>query len=247
MENDINKAYELINEASIITVLTGAGISSESGVPIFRGSEGLWNNYRPEELATPKAFFENPGIVWEWYDWRRSVMKKAEPNHGHYALSELERQKDKFTLITQNVDGLHQLAGSDNIIEMHGNLWEIRCTKCNNLEKNYQVPIPELPPKCSKCSEIMRPNIVWFGEIIPMQKIDRCIFAIEESDLFMIIGTSGLVEPAASFGFVAKEHNKTVIEINLDETPGTGLYDLSIKAKSGEVLPLLVDSGNTLN
>lgn len=247
MENDINKAYELINEASLITVLTGAGISSESGVPTFRGDGGLWNNYRPEELATPKAFFENPEIVWEWYDWRRSVMKKAEPNHGHYALSELERQKEKFTLITQNVDGLHQLAGSENIIEMHGNLWEIRCTKCGNLEKNYQVPLPKLPPECSKCREIMRPNIVWFGEIIPMQKIDRCILAIEESDLFMIIGTSGLVEPAASFGFVAKEHNKPVVEINLEPTPGTGLYDISIKAKSGEVLPLLIESGNTLN
>lgn len=247
MENDITRAYEIVREASRITVLTGAGISAESGVPIFRGKEGLWNNYRPEELATPKAFFDNPATVWEWYDWRRSLMKKAEPNHGHFALSELERQKEKFTLITQNVDGLHQLAGSENIIELHGNLWEIRCIKCNNTERNYLVPMPQLPPKCSRCSEIMRPNIVWFGEIIPMQKIDRCILAIEDSDLFIIIGTSGLVEPAASFGFIAKENNKTVIEINLDTTPGTGLYDLSLKAKSGELLPLLVESGKTFN
>ena len=237
---------KIVSEASCITVLTGAGISAESGVPVFRGKEGLWNNYRPEELATPRAFFENPETVWQWYDWRRSLMKKAEPNHGHFALSELERHKDKFTLITQNVDGLHQLAGSENIIELHGNLWEIRCTKCNNLERNYLVPMPQLPPKCSNCSEIMRPNIVWFGEIIPMGKIDRCILAIEESDLFLIVGTSGLVEPAASLGFIAKENNKTVIEINLDTTPGTGLYDLSLKAKSGELLPLLVESGKDI-
>lgn len=246
-ENEISKAYELITEAKNIAVLSGAGISAESGIPTFRGDGGLWNNYRPEELATPKAFFENPELVWQWYDWRRSLMKKAEPNAGHFALTELQRQKEKFTLISQNVDGLHQKAGTQDIIEIHGNLWEIRCTECGRIEKNYEVPLPELPPRCGACKEIMRPNIVWFGEIIPMQVIDKCIFAIEESDLLLIIGTSGLVEPAASFGMMAMQKQIPVIEINLDQTPNTGLYDISIKAKSGELLPLLVESGTAYN
>ncbi|NIP31428.1 MAG: NAD-dependent protein deacylase [Candidatus Dadabacteria bacterium] len=247
IENEISKAYELIQESEKITVLSGAGISAESGVPIFRGDGGLWNNYRPEELATPKAFFENPEIVWQWYDWRRSLMKKAEPNAGHYALTELQRQKEKFTLITQNVDGLHQKAGTQDLIEMHGNLWEIRCTKCGHIEKNYEVPLKELPPMCDKCGELMRPNIVWFNEIIPMQVIDKCLLAIEDSDLFLIIGTSGIVEPAASFGILAKQNEKPVIELNLEQSPNTGLYDISIRAKSGEVLPLLVKTETTYN
>ena len=247
IENEITKAYELVNEADKITVLSGAGISAESGIPTFRGDGGLWNNYRPEELATPKAFFENPEIVWQWYDWRRSLMKKAEPNAGHFALTELQRQKKDFNLITQNVDGLHQKAGTQDLIEIHGNLWEMRCTSCNRIEKSYEVPLPVIPPKCSACGEMMRPNIVWFGEIIPIQIIDRCIIAIEECDLLLIVGTSGMVEPAASFGIMAKKKEIPVIELNLDHTPNTGLYDISIRAKSGEILPLLVESGTTYN
>lgn len=249
MEKDIAKAYELISASNEIVVLTGAGISAESGIPTYRGEEGLWRNYDPHELATPEAFFKNPKLVWEWYDSRRAIMKNAKPNPGHFAITALEKEKRDFTLITQNVDGLHFAAGTRNVIEIHGSLWEIKCTEteCEKLEKNYQVPIPELPPKCDTCGAVMRPNTVLFGEIIPMEKIDRCLFAIEQCDLLLIVGTSGVVEPAASMGLIAKKSEKPVVEINIDVTPGTGLYDASVMGKSGEVLPLLVESETSRN
>lgn len=241
MEKEIARAYELIRDSEAVTVLTGAGISSESGIPTYRGQEGLWRNYSPQELATAEAFSRDPKLVWEWYDSRRAVMKDAKPNPGHFAVTTLERKKKDFTLITQNIDGLHLVAGTRNVIELHGSLWEIRCVKCDRVEKNYQVPLPELPPKCARCDEPMRPNTVWFEEIIPMERIDRSLFAIERSDLVLIIGTSGVVEPAASMGLIAKKSEKAVVEINIEVTPGTGLYDASILGKSGEVLPLLVN------
>lgn len=249
MEKEIAKAYELISGSNEIVVLTGAGISAESGIPTYRGEEGLWRNYDPHELATPEAFFKNPKLVWEWYDSRRAIMKNAKPNPGHFAITALEKEKKDFTLITQNVDGLHFAAGTRNVIELHGSLWEIKCTEteCEKLEKNYQVPIPELPPKCDACDAVMRPNTVLFGEIIPMERIDRCLFAIEQCDLLLIVGTSGVVEPAASMGLIAKKSEKPVVEINIDITPGTGLYDASVRGKSGEVLPLLVESETSRN
>jgi len=246
-EEKVNKARELIESASHVVVLTGAGISSESGVPTFRGQEGLWQNFRPEELATPEAFWKDPKLVWEWYDWRRNAVKDAKPNPGHYALAELENNLQNLTLITQNIDGLHQMAGSSNVTEMHGNLWQIRCTKCGDIEQNFEVPLGELPPRCKKCGEIGRPNVVWFGEMIEMSLIDSVLKAIEECQVMLIIGTSGVVEPAASMGLVAKQANKPVIEINLDETPSAGLYDIVIREKSGEILPLLFTSNRTLS
>ena len=243
----ILKAKEIVDSARRITVLTGAGISAESGIPTFRGSDGMWNNLRPQDIATPQAFHNDPKLVWEWYDWRRRIINKSEPNHGHFALAEIERQKDKFTLITQNIDGLHQVAGSQNIVELHGNIWEIKCEKCGQISRNYEVPLPQLPPDCPECGEMARPNVVWFGEIIPMEIIDSALLSIEESDLMMIIGTSGIVEPAASMGLLAKQSNKKVIEINLDETPNTGIYDISIQGKSGEILPLFYDVAKTYN
>jgi len=242
LEDKIAQARQEIEKASNIVVLTGAGISAESGVPTFRGQEGLWQNFRPEELATPDAFWNDPKLVWEWYDWRRNAVKDAKPNPGHYALAELESSVPHLTLVTQNIDGLHQMAGSTNITEMHGNIWQIRCTKCGEIEQNFQVPLPELPPKCKKCGELGRPNVVWFGEMIGMDLIDKILRAIEECQVMLIIGTSGIVEPAASMGLVAKQTNKTVIEINLDETPSAGLYDIVIREKSGEVLPMLFTS-----
>ena len=244
LEEKIGQAREIINDASNIVVLTGAGISAESGVPTFRGQEGLWQNYRPEELATPDAFWKDPKLVWEWYDWRRNAVKDAKPNPGHYALAELETQGKNLTLVTQNIDGLHQMAGSSNITEMHGNLWQIRCTKCGEIEQNFDVPLRQLPPKCQKCGDLGRPNVVWFGEMIDMTLIDTILRAIEECKVMLIIGTSGVVEPAASMGLVAKQTNKTVIEVNLDETPSAGLYDIVIREKSGEILPLLFSSNS---
>ena len=241
MEKEIAKAYEFMRGAEKVVVLTGAGISAESGIPTYRGDEGLWRNRSPQELATAESFSKNPELVWEWYDSRRAVMKQARPNAGHLAITALERKKRDFTLITQNIDGLHLVAGTRNVIELHGSIWEIRCVKCSRVEKNYQVPLPELPPMCGTCGEAMRPNTVWFEEMIPMERIDRSLLAIEECGLLVIVGTSGVVEPAASMGLIAKKSEKPVVEINLEVTPGTGLYDASILGKSGEVLPLLVE------
>jgi NAD-dependent deacetylase len=245
MEDKIRKAKEIVDKVSGITVLTGAGISAESGIPTFREEQGLWGQFRPEDVATPQAFWKDPQFVWEWYDWRRQRIKDAKPNPGHYALTELEKQKSKFTLITQNIDGLHQIAGSRKIVEMHGNIWQIRCTQCSSVEQNYDVPLKELPPKCKKCGAIGRPNVVWFGEIIPMALIDKALIALEECEVMLIVGTSGVVEPAASMGLVAKQTGKIVIEVNLGPTPNSTLYDLTITGKSGEILPLLSKPNET--
>jgi len=241
-EEKIIEAKEIIESCASLTVLTGAGISAESGVPTFRGKDGLWRNFRSEQLATPDAFWDNPKLVWEWYDWRRAAIKEAKPNPGHFALAELESQKKSMTLITQNIDGLHQMAGSKNILEIHGNIWQVRCTKCGDIKQNHRVPLEEMPPRCELCGEIGRPNVVWFGEIIPMEVIDSSLKAIEECDVMLIVGTSGVVEPAASLGLVAKQTGKKVIEINLESTTNSPLFDLTLLGKSGEIVPLLYTS-----
>lgn len=242
MDDKVKEAKEIMEGMSNITVLTGAGISAESGVPTFRGSNGLWREYRSEDLATPGAFARDPKLVWEWYEWRRKIIKEAMPNPGHYALVELENERSEFTLITQNIDGLHQLSGSRNLIEMHGNLWQIRCISCGIIEQSHDVPLKEIPPKCKSCGSLGRPNVVWFGEIIPMSVIDKTLVAIEKCQVMLIVGTSGVVEPAASMGLVAKQTGKTVIEVNLEPTINSPLYDLSIIGKSGEVLPMFCRS-----
>lgn len=247
MDDKIVDARKLIADMPNITVLTGAGISAESGIPTFRGEDGLWKNFRPEDIATPQAFLNDPKLVWDWYEWRRKIIKEAKPNAGHFALVELEKQLSNFTLITQNIDGLHQISGSISITELHGNLWQVRCTKCGLIEQNYEVPLRELPPNCRQCKSIARPNVVWFGEIIPMSIIDKCLIAIESCQIMLIIGTSGVVEPAASMGLIAKQTGKTVIEINLDVTPNSGLYDLSIRGKSGDILPLICQTEKEYN
>jgi len=242
MEDKIKEAKAIIDNASSITVLTGAGISAESGIPTFRGEDGLWRKFRSEELATQEAFQRDPKLVWEWYDWRRGLVKEAMPNPGHYALVNLENEKTNFTLVTQNIDGLHQLTGNRNIIEMHGNLWQIRCTSCGVVEENHDVPLKEIHPKCKNCDALGRPNVVWFGEMIPMSIIDNILIAIDKCQVMLIVGTSGLVEPAASMGLIAKHTGKTVIEVNLETTPNSSHYDISILGKSGEILPILCKS-----
>src|SRR5574341_205876 len=240
MEDQIKEAKAIIENSSSIVVLTGAGISAESGIPTFRGKDGLWRKYRSEELASQEAFQRDPKLVWEWYDWRRGIAKDAKPNPSHNALVSLENEKPNFTLVTQNIDGLHQLAGSRNIIEMHGNQWQIRCTNCDIIEQNHDVPLNELPPKCKNCGALGRPNVVWFGEMIPISTIDNILIAIERCGVMLIVGTSGVVEPAASMGLVAKHTGKTVIEINLETTLNSSYYDISILGKSGEILPMLL-------
>jgi NAD-dependent protein deacetylase/lipoamidase len=233
-------ARERIAAARSLTVLTGAGISADSGVPTFRGTDGLWRNYRAEDLATPEAFERDPGLVWEWYNWRREVLATKKPNEAHLALAELEqRLTDKMWLITQNVDGLHRQAGSYRLSEIHGNIWLVHCTGCGTVTENRQVPIPILPT-CQDCKALLRPHIVWFGESLDPTDLRRCNDALGSCDLFLVIGTSGVVYPAAGFATMAKEAGAAVVEINLVETPQSSLVDLSLRGRARDLVPLLL-------
>ena len=240
-----NKFLKLIKESNKISVITGAGISAESGVPTFRGEKGLWKNYKPEELATVNAFKKNPQIVWEWYNWRRELISKCKPNAAHFFIAKLEKIKENFLLITQNVDGLHKKAKNKKLIEIHGSIWEIKCTYCDFKEENWDVPI-KFPPICPRCSNILRPAVVWFGESLNFQDIEISIQHIVESDLLIVIGTSGVVQPVASFPYQGKQQNKNlkIVEINLTETPITAISDIFIKTKSAEFLSKLIDKIN---
>lgn len=232
-------------KAKSVTVLTGAGISADSGVPTFRGADGLWKNYRAEELASPEAFERDPKLVWEWYNWRRELIATKSPNAAHIALVELEKQIDRFWLITQNVDGLHPAAGSKKLSEIHGNIWKVRCTDCGRVEGNHDVPIAILP-HCTTCRGLLRPHIVWFGESLDSEDLRNCHEALRSCDLFLIIGTSGTVYPAASFGPVAKEQGAFVAELNLDPTPNSGLVDVTVQGRAKDLVPELLKQSSHL-
>jgi NAD-dependent deacetylase len=223
-----------------VVVLTGAGISAESGVPTFRGEEGLWKQYRAEELATPHAFEANPKLVWEWYDWRRGIIGKAEPNPGHHVIAEMERLFPDFALITQNVDGLHRRAGNTRIIEIHGNLWDLRCVADGRVREDTRVPLPQIPPLC-ECGALLRPHVVWFGESLDQEDLTQAYRLIEECDLLLVVGTSAVVQPVASFPLMAKEGGAFVIEVNMDPTPLSPRVDASFQGKAGEILPVLLE------
>jgi NAD-dependent deacetylase len=222
-----------------VVVLTGAGISAESGVPTFRGSGGLWKEYRPEDLATPEAFARNPRLVWEWYDWRRSMIAAAAPNPGHQALVELENRKPSFALVTQNVDGLHDRAGSRRLLKLHGDIWNVRCTVCGEERQDNRVPLPELPPRCD-CGGTLRPGVVWFGEPLPAAVWQRAEQAAAQGGVFLVVGTSAVVYPAAGLVWLAKSAGARVIEVNLEETPLSSEVDRSLRGRAGEILPQLI-------
>lgn len=223
--------------ARAVAVLTGAGISAESGVPTFRGEEGLWKQYRAEELATPQAFRRDPKLVWEWYQWRRKLIASKRPNAAHAALVALEGSAPKFTLITQNVDGLHPLAGSQKIIELHGNIWKMRCTGCYQVIEDRSLDLPPLP-KCPACSALLRPHIVWFGEAIDPANLNGSLKACETCEVMLVIGTSAVVQPAASFASIAKEAGALVVEIN--PAPALqGVADVSLAGPAAVLLPLI--------
>ncbi len=240
-KEEIRKIRELVDRADRICALTGAGISAESGIPTFRGKDGLWNKYDPTELATPHAFARDPKLVWEWYNWRRELISKASPNPAHRALARLEEKKgDKFTIITQNVDGLHRLAGNKNVLEIHGNIWKVRCTSCSYEDFNYDAPLSEIPPRCPRCNSLLRPGVVWFGESLPYDVLGEVEEWLRECQLMFVIGTSGVVQPAASFAFVAKHNDATIIEINIQPTPITEIADFFLQGKAGEILPEII-------
>jgi len=235
-----SRLLEEIERAKAVAVLTGAGVSAESGVPTFRGDDGLWKKFKPEELANFDAFIRNPQLVWEWYSYRKKLISEVEPNPGHYALVKMEDYFPEFTLITQNVDGLHQRAGSQRVVELHGNILRNRCIRCNRIYTDPQIPSEEIPPKC-QCGGLIRPDVVWFGEPLPEEELTLAFQASENCDLFFSIGTSAVVQPAASLPLIAKRSGAYVVEINPESTPISDVVDESIRGKSGEVLPKLVE------
>ena len=237
--SEIEQVQQWLHEANAVVVLTGAGISAESGVPTFRGEGGLWRQYRAEDLATPEAFARDSKLVWEWYDWRRGIVAETKPNPGHEALAEMERQLPDFTLVTQNVDGLHDLAGSSHPLKLHGDIWELRCTRCSHQEVNRDVPLGEIPPRC-ECGALLRPNIVWFGESLPAGVIQEAWGRSEQAELFLVVGTSALVQPAASLPLAARTKGARLVEINLEPTLISDRCDVTLLGPSGEILPQLL-------
>jgi NAD-dependent deacetylase len=223
-----------------IVAFTGAGVSAESNVPTFRGAGGLWRNYSPERLATPQAFLSDPRLVWEWYDWRRGLIHAAQPNPGHLALSEMQRRAPgRFTLVTQNTDGLHERAGSQDVVKLHGDIWLLQCTRCGREERNEQVPMNPLPPLC-RCGGIQRPGVVWFGEMLPDDQWERARRAARTAEVFMAIGTSAVVHPAAGLVLVARQSGARVVIVNPDPTPADELAEWILRGPAGEILPRLL-------
>ncbi|HOJ61221.1 MAG TPA: NAD-dependent deacylase [bacterium] len=243
MEHDIQRAQSLADKAERVLVITGAGISAESGVPTFRTAGGLWNNIDPAKVATPEAFAADPAFVWRWYDERRVQLKEVQPNPAHHALARLEAAKgDQFFLLTQNVDDLHERAGSRRLAHIHGKIWEVRCTREKTVREDFRAPLPEIPPRCPHCGALERPNVVWFGEMIDQDAaqatelfLSRC-----EVNLILVIGTE------SSFGYILDWAMRTrgkpdsLIEINPGDTALSPYVDLHLKGKAGEILPRIV-------
>lgn len=236
---EISDLEAFLSRSRSLCVLTGSGVSQESGIPTFRGTEGLWRQFRAEDLATPEAFARDPLLVWEWYAWRRELIQRAQPNAAHRALAELEERfsakpEGHFTLLTQNVDGLHERAGSRNVVRLHGDIWQLRCTRCGAERQDYSVPLVPFPPRCS-CSSLLRPGVVWFGEPLPEAAWQQAARAAASADLFLVIGTSALVHPAASLPWIAKENGAQLVEINPFPTPLSARADGVIRGKAAEV------------
>lgn len=240
MDKLLEEIVEKIRQAKQVCVLTGAGISAESGVPTFRGQGGLWRNKDPMKLASIQGFLENPKEVWEFYNWRRDIISKVTYNKAHEAIAQLEGKKEKFLLITQNVDGLHTLAGSKKLLEIHGNIWWVKCHSCSFTYEDRTPNLGELP-KCPKCGGLLRPGVVFFGEPLDRDVLKQCYNYLRNTDLMLIVGTSSVVEPAASFGLIAKQNGAILVEINLEKTPNTKYMDYAIHGKAGEILPKLVN------
>lgn len=227
--------------AERVVAFTGAGISAESGVPTFRGTDGIWAKFKPEELANLNAFLRNPEVVWEWYAARKKVIADVQPNPGHYALAQMEKIFPSFSVITQNIDNLHRRAGSTRVFELHGNIERNYCMQCGTRFTNEYVLQGPTVPRCS-CGGLIRPDVVWFGEVLPEDEWVGAENACRTADVLLSIGTSGVVYPAASLPFEAKRNGAYIIEINPEPTPLTDYADEFICGKAGEILPALVET-----
>jgi NAD-dependent deacetylase len=234
-----HRASELISQANYLVALTGAGISSESNVPTFRGVDGLWRNHDAEELATPHAFLQNPKLVWDWYTWRQTLIRGCSPNPAHLTLAAWEERDILKHLITQNVDDLHHRAGSRKMTQVHGDIFRLKCTRCDHVT-TLETP-EEGIPQCPECRSNLRPDVVWFGESLDSRVLDRVYKELGRADAIIIIGTSGVVQPAASFPFIVKQNAGALIEVNTEMTPLSGYVDLHVQGKAGCVL-LEIDS-----
>ena len=230
------------SEAESVVVFTGAGMSAESGVPTFRGEEGLWKRFKPEELANFDAFIKNPELVWEWYKHRKQIIAEIQPNTGHVAVAEMERYHHGVTVITQNIDGLHQRAGSTTVHELHGNINRNYCSGCGKYFLDEEVMKQETAPRCSSCNGLIRPDVVWFGEMLPEDAWNASVAAAERAAIFFVVGTSAVVYPAASLPIIARRAGAYVVEINTEQTELSSRVDESLMGKSGEILPLLLAS-----
>jgi NAD-dependent deacetylase len=236
------KLTELLKAKARTVVLTGAGVSAESGVPTFRGNDGLWSKFDPTELASMSAFMSNPKLVWEWYLYRRDVIGKAEPNTGHRTLALMEQHLTDFTVITQNVDGLHQRAGSHEVIELHGNILRNKCLQCNKQLDQREID-PDNIPRC-RCGGQIRPDVVWFGEMLPEKALLTAMKRAEEAELFLSVGTSGVVSPAAELPLIARHAGAHLVEINPEATVLAPFMDEVYSGKSGDILPMIWKSVN---
>ena len=234
-----DKLLKRMEKAYSVAVLTGAGISAASGIPTFRGKDGIWQKFKPEELANYNAFTKNPKLVWEWYEWRKNLIKAVRPNPAHYALVDLENIYEDFAVITQNVDNLHFLAGSRKVIELHGNIMRSKCVKCSKPFKGM-FNLGQGIPKCPACGGMIRPDVVWFGENLPEAEMTAAQELAMRCEVFLSIGTSGLVEPAASLPYMAKANGAYLVEINTEKTVLTGSVDEFIQQSADKILPELI-------
>ena len=235
----IDRVASWIRAAERVVVLTGAGISAESGVPVFRGAGGLWRQFRPEQLATPEAFARQPELVWEWYGWRRGRIADAKPNAGHYTIARWQQQRSGVTLLTQNVDGLHGRAGSSQAIELHGNLWRVRCAGGCGFAAEDAADAPPRTAFTCECGAWLRPAVVWFGEPLDAEAMDAAMVATAEADVVLVVGTSAVVYPVAALPQMARQRRARIVEINVEETPLSGEVDAVLSGPAGEVLPAL--------
>ena len=228
-----------LGAARYIAVLTGAGISAESGVPTFRDAQtGLWARFDPRDLATPSAFARNPKLVWDWYAWRRELVAAAEPNAGHVALAEAERRLTDFLLITQNVDGLHQRAGSRKLVELHGNIGRVKCSREGRIVERWDSS-GEKVPRCAHCGALLRPDVVWFEEMLPVEALAQAEAAARQCEVFLVVGTSAEVYPAAALPEYAAQSGAIVVEVNPRPTALSPRADYVLRGSSSVVLPAL--------